>query len=85
MARWKPATVTKQANGAQYLVAFTDKELMDVFAKTNDKYSFAYRVEGTWLLNVLPDGHGIAFNLGSDNGVEWPVEGIAAYKAAQRR
>jgi hypothetical protein len=81
IARWKPATVTKQATGGQFLVAFTDESLVSAFSKDNPDHSFAFLVDTLWILDVLPPDHGIAFNVGGNNGFEWPAEGISAYKA----
>ena len=83
MTRWKPATVTKQGDGTQFLVAFTDPTLMTTFLKNNPEHSFAFLVEASWVVSMLPDAHGIAFNLGGDNVFEWNVDGIAAYKSGQ--
>lgn len=85
MKRWKPATVTKQADGGQFIVAFTDRALMSAFAKSNPEHSFGFLVDTAWLLTVLPQAHGIAFNLGGDNGFEWNAEGIAAFEAEHRQ
>ena len=82
VTRWKPATVSKQANGAQFLVAFTDRKLATAFSENNREHSFALLVDAAWVLSVLPEGHGIAFNVGGDNGFEWTAEGISAYKTA---
>jgi hypothetical protein len=83
ITRWKPATVTKQADGTQFLVAFTDPALMTAFLKNSPEHSFGFVVEASWVMRVLPPGHGIAFNVGGDNGFEWNADGISAYKSAQ--
>jgi hypothetical protein len=40
-------------------------------------------VEARWVVDALPPGHGIVFNVGTENGFEWSREGIAAFNAAQ--
>ncbi len=83
IARWMPATVTKQADGKQFLLAFTDPKLMTAFCKNNPQHSYGFLVEAMWVLDALPPGHGIAFNLGSDGGFEWDADGIDAYRSRQ--
>jgi hypothetical protein len=79
VVRWKPATITKKTDGSQFVLAFTSKALIDAFSKGDPAHSFAFLVEVAWLLNVLPQAHGLVFNLGGTNGFEWPASGIAAY------
>jgi hypothetical protein len=81
VASWKPATVTKQDRGSQFVVAFTDESLASAFATNNRTYSHLLLVNLAWLIEALPKEHGIVFNVGSDNGFEWSAAGIAAFKA----
>lgn len=81
VASWKPATVSKQANGAQFLVVFTDETRSSRFATGNPEHSYVLLVDARWVLDALPPGHGIAFNPAGDNGFEWTAEGISAYRA----
>jgi hypothetical protein len=80
IASWKPATITKEADGSQFVLAFTSEALIGAFSKRNPAHSFAFLVEMSWLLKVLPQAQGVVFNLGGANGFEWPASGIAAYK-----
>lgn len=78
---WKPATVSRDADGAQFLVVFTDDELDGKYARWRPEYSYRLRTGADWLINVLPAGHGILFNLGGgDILFEWPADGILAYR-----
>jgi type III secretion system (T3SS) SseB-like protein len=85
MLSWKPATVSRDADGAQFVVVFTDEELDVKYAKWRPEYAYRLRVGADWLINVLPAGHGIVFNLGGgDILFEWPEAGILAYRADQQ-
>jgi hypothetical protein len=75
---WKPATVSK-ANASQWLVAFTYTEAGSTFGLKND-YSFILSTGTKWLLDVLPPGHGLVLNLGSQYLFEWSAEEISKYK-----
>lgn len=82
---WKPATVSKDADGEQFVVVFTDEELDAKYAKWRPEYPFRLRVGGDWLITVLPPAHGILFNLGGGEiMVEWPARGIQAHRADQQ-
>ncbi len=79
---WKPATVSKDADGEQFLVVFTDLELDGKYAHFRPEYPYRLRVGADWLITVLPAGHGIVFNLGGgDIMFEWPASGILAHRA----
>lgn len=79
---WKPATVSRDADGAQFMVVFTDEELDGKYAKWRPEYPYRLRTGGDWLITVLPASHGIVFNLGGGEIMfEWPAPGIAAYRA----
>jgi hypothetical protein len=78
---WKPATVSKEPGGAQFLVAFTDISLATTFARSNPSYGYGLLVEAPWLLTVLPPNHGLAFNLGGASSFDWPSLGIAGYQS----
>lgn len=81
MLSWKPATVSRDADGAQFVVVFTDEELDGKYARWRPEYAYRLRVTADWLITVLPAGHGIVFNLGGgDIMLEWPSSGIAAYR-----
>ena len=81
---WKPATVTRDADGAQFVVVFTDEELDGKYAKWRPEYPYRLRVTGDWLITTLPAGHGIVVNLGGGEIMfEWPAAGIQAYRAEQ--
>lgn len=78
---WKPATVSRDADGQQFVVVFTDEELDLKYAKFRSEYPYRLRVGADWLINVLPAGHGILFNLGGgDIMFEWPASGIQAHR-----
>jgi hypothetical protein len=78
---WKPATVSKDADGQQFLVVFTDEELDMKYAKFRPEYPYRLRAGADWLINTLPAGHGIIFNLGGgDIMFEWPAHGIQAHR-----
>lgn len=82
MLSWKPATVSRDADGEQFIVVFTDEELDGKYGKWRPEYPYRLRVTADWLINVLPAGHGILFNLGGgDILFEWPAAGIQAYRA----
>jgi hypothetical protein len=71
---WKPATVSRDADGQQFLVVFTDKELDVKYGKWRPEYPYRLRVGADWLITVLPAGHGVLFNLGGgDIMFEWPA------------
>lgn len=78
--RWKPATVSK-GDGSQWLVAFTDTELASEFAKHNSSYEHGLRTQTDWVLQALPEEHGLVFNLGSSDMFEWNAKGVKHYKA----
>lgn len=79
---WKPATVTRDADGAQFVVVFTDEELDVKYAKWRPEYAYRLRVGADWLIRVLPAGHGIVFNLGGGEIMfEWTAGDILAYRA----
>lgn len=81
---WKPATVSRDADGEQFLVVFTDEELDVKYARWRPEYSYRLRVGADWLTAVLPAGHGIIFNLGGGEIMfEWPASGILAYRPDQ--
>ena len=75
---WKPATVSKP-DASQWLVAFTDSEAASSFAVQND-YSFGLSTGTEWVLGVLPPGHGLVLNPGSQYLFEWSAEAISLYK-----
>jgi hypothetical protein len=82
MLSWKPATVSRDADGAQFVVVFTDEELDGKYARWRPEYAYRLRVGADWLISVLPAGHGIVFNLGGgDIMFEWPASGILAHRA----
>jgi hypothetical protein len=83
ISRWKPATVTKPTDGAQFVVAFTDPALMTAFARSNPQYSYGFAVLASWLVGALPPGHGIVFNPGADHALEWTAATIATYQSKQ--
>lgn len=80
LASWKPATVHKQANGASFLLAFTDIPLATSFSKSSPEYNHGLLVEAQWLLTVLPPNHGVAFNVGGTSAFDWSPEGIAVHQ-----
>jgi hypothetical protein len=79
---WKPAKITKQTDGGQFLTVFTNEAAMTAFSNANPEYSHYLWVDAQWVLDRLQPHHGIVFNLGTENGFEWSAEGIAAFKAA---
>jgi hypothetical protein len=82
MLSWKPATVSRDADGEQFVVVFTDEELDGKYARWRPEYAFRLRVGADWLISVLPAGHGIVFNLGGgDIMFEWPATSIQAHRA----
>ena len=84
MLSWKPATVSRDADGAQFVVVFTDEELDGKYARWRPEYPYRLRVGADWLITVLPAGHGIIFNLGGGEiMLEWPAGDIAAYRTDQ--
>ncbi|HEX6037036.1 SseB family protein [Longimicrobium sp.] len=79
---WKPATVTRDADGEQFVIAFTDGELDQKYAKWRPEYPYRLRVGADWLITVLPAGHGVIINLGGDDIMfEWPARDILAHRA----
>lgn len=84
MLSWKPATVSRDADGQQFVVVFTDEKLDGQYAKWRPEYPYRLRVGADWLITVLPAGHGIIFNLGGGEIMfEWPASDILAYQADQ--
>lgn len=82
MLSWKPATVSRDADGEQFVVVFTDETLDGQYAKWRPEYAYRLRVGADWLMAVLPAGHGILFNLGGGEIMfEWPASDILAYRA----
>jgi hypothetical protein len=77
---WKPATVSK-ADRSQWVVAFSSTELAAAFSKQNTVYSHGLSVKTKWVLQSLPDAHGLVVNIGSANMFEWNAEGVHRYKA----
>lgn len=81
MLSWKPATVSRDADGQPFVVVFTDEELDVKYAKWRPEYPYRLRVGTDWLISVLPAGHGILFNLGGgDTMFEWPASGILDHR-----
>lgn len=82
MLSWKPATVSRDADGQQFVVVFTDEKLDGQYGKWRPEYAYRLRVGADWLITVLPAGHGIVFNLGGGETMfEWPARDILAYRA----
>jgi hypothetical protein len=82
MLSWKPATVSRDADGQQFIIVFTDETLDGQYGKWRPEYPYRLRVGADWLINVLPAGHGIVFNLGGgDILFEWPASDILAHRA----
>jgi hypothetical protein len=78
---WRPATLTKQDGGAQFLVAFTDTSLADNFFRSSPEHTYGFLVDVQWLLSALPKDHGIVFNIGdSEINFEWSADGISEYQ-----
>lgn len=83
MLSWKPATVSRDADGQHFIVVFTDEELDGKYARWRPEYAYRLRVGADWLITVLPAGHGLLFNLGGGEiMLEWPARGILEYRAA---
>jgi hypothetical protein len=62
-------------------VAFTENSLASNFSRSSPEHTHGILVDVQWLLTVLPKGHGIVFNIGSnETNFEWGAEGIAAYQ-----
>lgn len=79
---WKPATVSRDADGEPFIVVFTDEELDAKYGKWRPEYPYRLRVGADWLITVLPAGHGIILNLGGGEIMfEWSARGIQAYRA----
>jgi hypothetical protein len=79
--QWKPATVTRQSDGQPFLAVFTNEAAARAYSQTRPEYSHCLKVDAQWVLDVLPPGHGILFNLGTENGFGWPASGIAEFQA----
>jgi hypothetical protein len=77
---WKPATVSK-TDGSQWVVAFSSADLTVAFSKQNPVYSHGLSVKTKWILQLLPEAHGLVVNIGSANMFEWSAEGLLRYKA----
>ena len=75
---WKPATTSK-TDASQWLVAFTYTEAGSTFGLQNN-YLFGISTSTEWLLDVLPPGHGLVLNPGSQYLFEWSAEEISKYK-----
>ncbi|MBB4634727.1 SseB family protein [Longimicrobium terrae] len=85
MLSWKPATVTRDTDGEQFIVVFTDDKLDGQYAKWRPEYPIRLRVGGDWLMTVLPAGHGIIFNLGGGEILfEWSARDIQAYPTGRQ-
>jgi len=80
---WKPATVTKIDQGSQFVLAFTNEAFVNAFVMKNPTYSHVLLVNLAWVTDALPKEHGIVFNVGSDNGLDWSAAGVAAFRAQQ--
>jgi SseB protein N-terminal domain len=78
--KWKPATVTKSADGTQWLIAFTDSALASKFSKDNRGFTYGFCVDTEWVLNAIPPAHGLLVNAESDKMFEWNAEGLSRYK-----
>jgi hypothetical protein len=78
---WNPATITKRSDGSLYHVAFTDPAVAAEYVKGNPSHAYVLLVEAGWLVQIVPPGQGIAFNLGSENSFEWSAEGVAEHRA----
>src|SRR5690349_8296194 len=63
---WKPATVSK-SDGSQWVVAFSSSDLATAFSKQNPSYSHGLSVNTKWILQLLPEAHGLVVNIGSAN------------------
>jgi SseB protein N-terminal domain len=82
MLSWKPATVSRDADGEQFVVVFTDEALDQQYARWRPEYGYRLRAGADWLIKVLPAGHGVIFNLGGGEIMfEWPASGITAWRA----
>lgn len=81
--KWQPATVTKAADGSQWLLAFSDDRLAQSFAQQNPNYSYALCTEARWVLAAIPPNHGLLVNVGSEKMFEWTAEGLARYGQRQ--
>jgi hypothetical protein len=82
-SKWKPATLTKAADGTQWLVAFTDPRLAAQFTRQNPEYSYALCTEAKWVLHAIPPNYGLVVNIGSAESMfEWNAAGLAAYERA---
>ena len=77
---WKPVTGSNESGG-QFLLVFTDRALLtEVSRSTGCSFVFVSSVE--WVISMLPPGHGISFNNGGENALEWGGEGIGAFLSA---
>ena len=87
LVSWAPASVTTENDGEQFVPVFTDETLDRAYWKSYPEHGYRFQVQAGWLLDVLPPGHGLAFNIGGqENTLLWPARGILAYKqdAARR-
>jgi len=76
---WKPATLSKN-DGSQWVVTFSSLDLATTFGKQNPVYSHGLSVETKWLIQALPQAHGLVVNVGSASMFEWNAEGLLRYK-----
>ena len=84
ITRWKPATITKQADGSKLLVAFTDQKLLTAFSRKAAEYPVAFLADVGWILGALPPAHGIGFNLDGENWFEWTAEAVAVHRSGAK-
>jgi len=76
---WRPALLGK-ADGSRWLVAFTTTAGASAYMDENPEYGFHVEVDTRWVLQGLPDGVGIVFNIGAPEHFEWNAQGLAKYK-----
>ena len=79
MKSWQPATVTHPERG-DFLVAFTNKDTRNTFVENNPSYKLGMMLDTQFLITVLPQQHGILFNIGGESCFEWERRGILAYQ-----
>lgn len=76
---WHPAVLAK-ADGSRWLVAFTTRAGASAYMDENPEYGFYVDVDTRWVLQGLPAGVGIVFNLGAPEHFEWNAQGLAKYR-----
>jgi hypothetical protein len=75
---WSPVTATK-ADGSQWLLAYTLPALASAYCERNPEHGLYVTVDTRWVLQAMPTGHGIVFNLETPEMFQWNAVGVVKY------